>query len=272
MAVRILSGIIGVVLLVAILVFLPPVATQIAVAVIAAMAFYEFSKANFTEEGSLKHKLSVVIIGYIIGFLLLLAEGDQTFAVSTLGLMLMLSMTVFFHKNITFSDAAKAYLGAVYIFAFLKFVSLVRLHEEGIFLVFAIFVGAFITDTGAYFAGFFFGKNKLSPEISPKKTIEGSVGGVVLTCLVFEAYVYLGFKLFEYTPNYINALVVAAVLSVVSQVGDLCASVIKRELGIKDYGNIMPGHGGALDRFDSVLFVAPAFYYLNLLLPIFVIK
>ncbi|WP_130863612.1 phosphatidate cytidylyltransferase [Bacilliculturomica massiliensis] len=123
-------------------------------------------------------------------------------------------------------------------------------------LVWLVFLTAFGTDIMAYFSGYFFGKHKLCPKISPKKTVEGSVGGVlgsVILCGVFGWFV---------VPQLlIHCMVIGVLGGVVSQFGDLTASIFKRKMGIKDYGNLIPGHGGILDRFDSVLFTAPLVYY-----------
>lgn len=126
--------------------------------------------------------------------------------------------------------------------------------------------GAWIADTAAYFSGTFFGKHKLCPAVSPKKTIEGFVGGIVVTGLLFILINFIYSKILpgvsDYTVsvNYLEVFLLGVALAVVGTIGDLSASVLKRQCNIKDYGNIMPGHGGAMDRFDSVLFVAPCFY------------
>ncbi len=139
---------------------------------------------------------------------------------------------------------------------------------DGVFLLILVCVLAWGGDTCAYFAGYFFGKHKLAPVLSPKKTKEGAVGGVlgsvILTWLILWAYSMLKPVLEERTTTYsfdANHMLVmgliAACGSVVGMVGDLFASAVKRHVGIKDYGNIMPGHGGVLDRFDSILLIAP---------------
>ena len=270
MLTRIVSGIIGVVALVAVLVFLPVAATEIAVALVATLALFEFYRAVLGKNEFVK-KLPVVIVGYIVGFAFMFTPGEFILPVVTLGTILILACQVLFYGKIAFKDCMTALVGSIYIFALFRHVSMVRALENGRFLVFAVFVGAFITDTGAYFAGCFFGKHKLAPKLSPKKTVEGSVGGVIATVAAFFVYAYIGSRFYGYGINVLNTAITGMVLSVVSQFGDLAASAIKREIGIKDYGNIMPGHGGALDRFDSVLFVAPVFWYLNIVLPIFVI-
>ena len=130
------------------------------------------------------------------------------------------------------------------------------------FLIMALFC-AWMTDIFAYFVGVKFGKHKMSPNISPKKSVEGAIGGIigcvllnVALCAVFRAY-FPGKSPFM---SYIAAVPLSAVLSVTGMLGDLSASVIKRNFGVKDYGNILPGHGGVMDRFDSVIFVLPVLY------------
>ena len=130
--------------------------------------------------------------------------------------------------------------------------------ESGLFLLIMGLCGAWIADTGAYFTGVAIGKHKLCPEISPKKTIEGLVGGILTTAIVYTVAfsVYYGFT----AKRAVIAFVTGAVCAVIGTVGDLSASMVKRQIGFKDYGKIMPGHGGLMDRFDSVLFVLPTFY------------
>ena len=136
------------------------------------------------------------------------------------------------------------------------------------FQFFFIFLFSWGADTGAYFTGTFLGKHKLAPEISPKKTVEGSIGGIVsaviLSCVCGLIYKYC----FNVDVIFSGLCIYAVIFSVFGMIGDLFTSFIKRDCGIKDYGNIMPGHGGVLDRFDSVLFIAP-FYYLATVVSIF---
>lgn len=124
--------------------------------------------------------------------------------------------------------------------------------------------GAWIADTGAYFTGSFFGKTKLCPEVSPKKTLEGFIGGIAANIIFFVVFnlIYSAVLSNKHTPievSWLSTVCVAAACAVLGTLGDLTASVLKRQLGIKDYGTIMPGHGGLIDRFDSVLLVLPFF-------------
>lgn len=131
-------------------------------------------------------------------------------------------------------------------------------NEHGVFLLTMGLCGAWIADSGAYFSGVALGKHKLCPEISPKKTIEGLIGGILTTGIVYAVVFAIagGFSV----SKAIFAFVLGAACAVIGTVGDLSASMIKRQIGFKDYGKIMPGHGGLMDRFDSVLFVLPTFY------------
>ena len=138
--------------------------------------------------------------------------------------------------------------------------------------MFSPFILAFLSDTGAYFAGRAFGKHKLAPVISPHKTVEGVVGGVlgaIFGMLIFCLVMQLGFKM---QVNYLYAVLYGVVGSLGAVFGDLCFSVIKRQTGMKDYGNLIPGHGGVLDRFDSMMVVGPLSELLLLLLPVAVGK
>lgn len=135
-------------------------------------------------------------------------------------------------------------------------------EDHGLFLLILSLCGAWLADTGAYFAGTFFGKHKLCPNISPKKTVEGLIGGTITDALLFVGIGLLYSYLCERNGNpieinYIFIAVLGAICSLLGLLGDLSASLLKRQCNIKDYGNIMPGHGGVLDRFDSVLFVVP---------------
>jgi len=127
---------------------------------------------------------------------------------------------------------------------------------------------AFLSDTGAYFTGLKFGKHKLAPVISPKKTIEGVVGGVLGAILGMIIYCLVLRMAFGFQVNYLYAVLYGIVGSAAGVFGDLCFSVIKRQTQIKDYGNLFPGHGGILDRFDSMMVVAPLVEILMMLLPV----
>lgn len=131
---------------------------------------------------------------------------------------------------------------------------------HGLFYLLLVFIAAWACDTGAYFTGYFFGKHKMAPQISPKKTVEGAVGGVLVDVIVMVAACIIFNYVTDYTANILLVGLFTPVLALAGMFGDLIFSYIKRDCGIKDYGKIMPGHGGILDRFDSVITVAPLMY------------
>ncbi|MCC5909834.1 MAG: phosphatidate cytidylyltransferase [Clostridiaceae bacterium] len=155
----------------------------------------------------------------------------------------------------TVIDGSITIYGVLYVTVFLGHIILTDKLENSA-IIWLIFIIAWATDTFAYFGGFFWGKRKLCPEISPKKTIEGAIAGVLGSMFAcgFFGYLFLS----EYS---ITIIILGMVGSVISQAGDLTASQIKRYAGVKDYGNLIPGHGGILDRFDSILFTAPTVFY-----------
>lgn len=142
------------------------------------------------------------------------------------------------------------------------FMSSTYTYLQGIYLTVFAFCCSWLTDTFAYFVGSKFGKHKMCPKISPKKSVEGAVGGFVLS-VIFNGAIYLLIDKFLFSLSAISfagILILSGVLSILSMIGDLTASAIKRDCSIKDFGNIMPGHGGMLDRFDSCIFVFPTLY------------
>ncbi len=166
-------------------------------------------------------------------------------------------------KNIKYGiiDVAVTLFGMFYIPFLFSFITLTRLMQNGIYYIWIIFIGSSATDTCAYFVGVLFGKNKLIPNVSPKKTIEGSIGGIVGTIVIMSVYGKYLMNMNVIDVPVIHFVVLGFVTSIVSQVGDLFASTIKRFVGVKDYSNILPGHGGILDRFDSIMFIAPMIYF-----------
>lgn len=137
----------------------------------------------------------------------------------------------------------------------------------GRYLVLIPFVVAFVSDAGAYFIGRRFGRHKLSPVVSPNKTLEGSLGGIVFAIVGMVVYVII-LQILKFRVNYLVAILYGILGSVTGSFGDLCFSVIKRQTGLKDYGTLIPGHGGVLDRFDSMVFVAPLIEALLMILPV----
>ncbi len=172
------------------------------------------------------------------------------------------------YKNTTLPDLAFGLVMTLLVAYFFSAVVLTRRTEEGFWNLILIFLLAWIPDTGAYFSGALFGKHKLAPVISPKKTVEGAVGGLIVCVGVSYLYAWL-VGLTGAGVNYGIVLVYAVVGTLISILGDLTASLIKRHYDVKDYGNLIPGHGGIMDRFDSIWFVAPFVYLMLQICPIF---
>lgn len=171
--------------------------------------------------------------------------------------MYLFGVTTFSHGKIALTDLSVLFMTSVYIIASCTAIVYVRDFEDvGKYIYMLIFFGAWFTDIFAYFCGMLLGKHKLIPDVSPKKTVEGSIGGIFFATLSFLIYGIITNTYFGTHSNLYFLCIAGVVVSVLSQIGDLLMSHIKRHYGIKDYGSIFPGHGGMLDRFDSILAVA----------------
>ena len=170
--------------------------------------------------------------------------------------MMFMFVYVFTYPKFKAEQVMPAFFGVVYVAVMLSFIYLTRNLPDGKFLVWLIFLCSWGCDTCAYCVGMLIGRHKMAPILSPKKSVEGGVGGVAGAALLGAIYAAAtGGRIVEYA-------LICAVGALISMVGDLAASAIKRNQGIKDYGKLIPGHGGILDRFDSVIFTAPAIYFL----------
>lgn len=171
---------------------------------------------------------------------------------------------VFNYPNYKPSQVMEAFFGVFYVSVMLSCIWQTRMLDGGRYLVWLIFLCSWGCDTCAYCAGNLWGKHKMTPKLSPKKSVEGAVGGVIGACILTIIFGLLFRKPMHADMTYI--LIMAAICAagaLLSMVGDLCASAIKRNYGIKDYGKLIPGHGGIMDRFDSVIFTAPVIFYLS---------
>ena len=185
-----------------------------------------------------------------------------------------MGVSIFSKGKDPFSHISEVFCSVLYVVISVTSLSILRYldRETGVFSVVLVFVIAWVCDTSAFAVGVLFGKHKLIPEVSPKKTSEGSIGGIlfaVIFCLVYGFGVDLIVE--GISVNYLVIGLCGLLLSVVSQIGDLIASLIKREHGVKDYGSILPGHGGFMDRFDSVLAVSTVLLIICMVFPPFTI-
>ena len=226
----------------------------IAEIVILAIALREFYKAFNAKDIHPIQNIGYIFVAYLALKNILNLGIEYTYIV--IFALFIYSITYILRCKNNIVDIAITFFSIFYVAISIDFIVLtINSFEKGTIYVWTIFIVAFLTDTFAYFTGYLFGKHKLIPKVSPKKTIEGSIGGVVgstVGCIVFG---YL------FNLDMTAMIIIGSIGSVIAQFGDLFASSIKRYVGIKDYGKLIPGHGGVLDRFDSVILVAPFVYY-----------
>ncbi len=181
--------------------------------------------------------------------------------------LMLMSVYVFAFPKFTSEHVFSAFFGMFYVPILMSHMILTRTMEDGAWLVGLIFLSAWGCDTCAYCVGKLFGKHKMTPKLSPKKSVEGGIGGIVGAALLGCLYgAVFASKLTEFAVPAVSCAIICGAGGAISQIGDLSASAIKRNHQIKDYGTLIPGHGGIMDRFDSILFTAPIIYYLAQLL------
>ena len=171
---------------------------------------------------------------------------------------------------IGFGDAASVFISVTYVTVSFTSMALTRYMTNGAYIFGLVFVTAWMSDVFAYFTGRLLGKHKLAPRLSPKKTVEGSIGGIIFAVLGCLLYGLIIDSATDLEAKYAVLALIGFVLSVISQIGDIWASLIKREHGIKDYSSMLPGHGGVMDRFDSILAIATVLMAISMLVPPFV--
>ena len=257
-------------LLLAILLVAPKIMTAILVAVMSAIAVYEL----LYRTGLVRHLRLVAYSSAAAFFIPVWSYFGQ---IPALGYAIVLAFFCALfaemmanHVKVRFEKVCICFVAGLLI-PFL-FASLVRIltPTNGRYYIMIPFVVAFLSDSGAYFVGCKYGKRKLAPVISPNKSVEGVVGGLVFAVAGMVLYTAVMQLIFKLQVNYALAILYGVVGTVADVFGDLCFSVIKRQTGIKDYGNLIPGHGGVLDRFDSMLVVAPLIELLLHILPVVV--
>ena len=221
---------------------------------ILAIALREFYKAFNAKDIHPIENIGYIFIAYIGLKNILNLGGEYTYIM--IFVLFLYSITYLLKCKNNIIDIAITFFSIFYVAISIDFIVLtINNFERGSIYVWNIFIVAFLTDTFAYFTGYLFGKHKLIPKVSPKKTIEGSIGGIIgstVGCMIFG---YL------FNLDMTTMIIIGSIGSIVAQFGDLFATYKKRYVGIKDYGKLIPGHGGVLDRFDSVILVAPFVYY-----------
>ncbi len=271
---RILSGVIGITFIVLVILFSSsvPIIIDILISLVCVVAIVEFANATRTFK---LFQLSIpsMVFSFIYPMLLDYDMGTMIWYIYT---AIMLSMMIFNHKKITFIEFAYIYSMTIIITVSLSGIITMKdmdvVHSSFYFVL--TLALPWLADAGAYFIGTLMGKHKLCPDISPKKTIEGAIGGSIICILVmcfvgyiFSSWIYGG----TVDVNYLHLALLSLFGSVISILGDLSFSLVKRTFQIKDYGNLIPGHGGVLDRFDSVVFVTPFLLIMITYLPVLVI-
>ncbi len=261
---RILTGIIGFFITAIVLIFSNNIIFDIVIAVLAAMMLYEYNKSFKHGKANpimwVEYICCVLIAGiHVIPYEIM--KIILILIIPTFILILFLHIIITEMKKYNIIDISITLFGIAYISVLLAFVALLRGEENGKILVWYIFLSAWGTDTLAYVVGRYFGKHFFS-KISPKKTIEGCVSGIIGAVLFTVIYTFFINKFLGLNINYLLIVGFSVIWSIAGQIGDFAASTIKRYTGIKDYSNLLPGHGGMLDRFDSVIFIAPFAYIL----------
>lgn len=260
MAKRLISTGIGLIILFLVIFSNNMVIFNLALTIIAEIGIYEFYNAFKN-----KKMKPIEILGYIVTLGLFFVNDDYERIKNILILILPISILILFSKSV-FSDMKNniqdimiTIFGMLYIPFFLMFLTLTRQLEFGEYYIWFVLTGAWVTDSFAYLIGSKIGKHKFS-KISPNKSVEGAIGGMVTTAAFYGIFTYYLISNVGLELNCMGMVIIGAIVSIISQIGDLAASSIKRYCDIKDFGSIMPGHGGILDRFDSIIMISPFVY------------
>lgn len=275
---RVVSAIAGLTILAVVFALFDTIVLNVAIAIIIVIALYELIEAA----GQKRSPTSFIalILGFAIPFLGTSLLNNILASVCFVFSLVLFCVLLRYHNTIRVGQLGFVLGVSVLIgFALTSFVYMRDVFGVviGFYGVLVSLCGAWMSDTGAYFFGIAFGRHKLAPDISPKKTIEGFFGGIAVAMvsqlIITFAYVQIcRYYNVSVEINYLQLVLISPLISVLSVIGDLFASMLKRQFGIKDFGKIMPGHGGVLDRFDSVLLVAPFVYNLFLYAPLILVK
>ena len=211
-------------------------------------------------------KKPIAFVGYLAAvayYALLYTNQINRLPLLIMGFMIVLmAVYVFSFPTFRSEQVMTAYFGFFYVAVLLSYIYQTRMLSDGMVVVWLIFLSSWGCDTCAYCVGMLLGKHKMAPKLSPKKSVEGGIGGVVGAALLGAIFAVAMNHFAGASASPAGYAVICAVGGMISQIGDLAASAIKRNHDIKDYGKLIPGHGGILDRFDSVIFTAPIIYYL----------
>ena len=263
---RVISALIGFPIVAFILIFGNQIVIDVAFSLVAIICLYEFYNA-FKEKNN-----PIQWVGYAFALGIAVIHIIPTeYAKNSIQLLIPSIMTILFlmvivtDMKISVTDMMITLLGIIYILGFIVFIPMLRGVANGVYYIWYIIFIAWGTDMFAYFVGKKYGKHKFS-KISPNKSVEGCIAGIVGAVVASLIYTLSLNKIAGFDISYIYIAIVSFALSIISQIGDFAASSIKRHTGIKDCGSLIPGHGGMLDRFDSVIFIAPFAYFLLRLL------
>ncbi len=266
MKTRVITAIVMVALMVPFFIWSDTVAFPILISFLGGLGAYEMQGCIGSKKQYFS-SIAAVLVGAGLPFLVRYYEGfnlyGYLFLISFAVIAYMLIVSVFSGDKFTVDTAALSGSTTVYI-AF-GFASMVLLRDMpfGQYIYFLPFIISWMTDTFAYFSGMLFGRHKLIPAVSPKKTVEGSVGGTLFAIGFTLLYGFIVGEISGATPNYLALAIVSCLVSLLSQCGDLVMSLVKRKFDLKDYGKLFPGHGGVLDRFDSIIVTSACIYFLT---------
>ena len=274
---RIITSIFIIAAMIAVLILSKTVVYPITLAILATIAVFEVLRVH-----QLHKNLWIAAPAYIITAAMpvmayvmrVIMAYSEIYFIVALALVLFVFMiyvfgvAVFLKGKVSFASISSAFAMLMYITSSFSALCIIRYIIDdtiGLFCLGLVLIGAWISDVFAYFTGMLIGKHKLIPEVSPKKTVEGSLGGIVFTVIACLLFGFIASLVTGVKANYLVLGISGVVLSVVGQIGDLFASLVKREHGIKDYGSLLPGHGGIMDRFDSILATSAATMVIALL-------
>lgn len=225
------------------------------------IGLYEIFNLFGLKKSSLSYLSYLLTITYYLLIYFSLEEYFSIFII--LSLLSYLFIYVISFPKFKIEEVSNSFLALIYVGVLFSYLYKLRNFENGKYLVWLIFISSWGTDVSAYAIGILFGKHKIFPKLSPKKSLEGAIAGILGSVLFASIYSYIfTYKLSSLKYPILTCIISCFFASIISQLGDLCASAIKRNYNKKDFSNLIPGHGGILDRFDSILFVSPVIYFI----------